>query len=272
MLRTKEEMRCGIFHSRVQRKNKSRSPLRLVADYELELFLENGGVSYVNGEAFPVKKGMILCSRPGDERRSDFPVRCFFLRLLPQKTDDACQRLLEDLPRSFYPAEKSTCDSLIPLFAKLESELFLAKEDSDLSLLRINSLLFEILCRVKKSYEGNRLEKENDAFLSAVSEAKEYIHEHFNEDCSLEEIGEAVHLTPNYLHTVFTKQLGISPFAYRNQKRIEIACHLLAAGEKSILQIALETGFCSQSHFSRVFREHCGVTPLQYRKKMLFDY
>ena len=41
------------------------------------------------------------------------------------------------------------------------------------------------------------------------------------------------------------------------------------AVRKQLLEIALETGFCSQSHFNKAFRAIIGTTPLQYRKQLL---
>jgi len=50
--------------------------------------------------------------------------------------------------------------------------------------------------------------------------------------------------------------------------RIEYACHELAASETPIVQIALSAGFCDQSHFTRTFKRHIGVTPTQYRESL----
>ena len=269
MLWSREQVRCGIFDSAIQRKNKTKSPQRKVSSYELELFLEVGGESHVNGEVFPIRRGMLLCARPGDIRYSEFPARCRFLRLTPQEEDDPCQRLLRSLPTCLYLSDDKF-RTLIPLFTKLGAALTAPGDGEDLDLLRTNSLLFEILCRVK-----GLLEEEKSAPLAistAVRDAYEYINEHFELDCTLEELADAVHLTPNYLHTVFTRQVGKTPLALRDERRMQQALLLLSQGEKSIVQIALDIGFCSQSHFNRVFKKHFGMTPSRYRKEIFFEY
>jgi AraC family transcriptional regulator len=43
---------------------------------------------------------------------------------------------------------------------------------------------------------------------------------------------------------------------------------LLRSGEKSIAQVAFDTGFADQSHFSRSFRQMMGTTPGRYRRKL----
>ena len=82
MLDSSRELMCGIFDSSVNMKNKTRSDLRSVRYYELELFTEGTGVSYVDGRAYPIKRGLLLCSRPGQERYSQLPIRCHYIRLV----------------------------------------------------------------------------------------------------------------------------------------------------------------------------------------------
>ncbi|MBP3397122.1 MAG: helix-turn-helix transcriptional regulator [Clostridia bacterium] len=55
-------------------------------------------------------------------------------------------------------------------------------------------------------------------------------------------------------------------------RRIEQARRLISAGDKSMLEIALELGFCSQSHFNKVFKKETGMTPAAYRRGMLERY
>ena len=82
-------------------------------------------------------------------------------------------------------------------------------------------------------------------------------------------IADAVQISPNHLHMVFSRETGMTPFEYVLKKRIAHAQRLIMAADKSMLEIALKTGFCSQSHFNKAFRATTGTTPLQYRKQLL---
>jgi AraC family transcriptional regulator len=62
--------------------------------------------------------------------------------------------------------------------------------------------------------------------------------------------------------------VGFSPHRYLTARRIEIAKHLLERTHFSIAEIALETGFSSQAHFTNRFREHLELTPRQYRRSV----
>ena len=141
-----------------------------------------------------------------------------------------------------------------------------------LDLIHINSLFLEILYRILKISKGATEEAEKLQVSRVVKEAYEYINENFGGDCSLQTIAAAVHISPNYLHTIFCEQVGMTPFEYVLEKRMEKAKRLIIAGERSMLEIALETGFCSQSHFNKVFKARCGVTPAQYRKTFNYEY
>ena len=55
------------------------TPLRKVQEYELELFLEDGGTSVINGERHEIKKGCILLATPGDKRQSFLHFKALFV-------------------------------------------------------------------------------------------------------------------------------------------------------------------------------------------------
>ena len=107
---------------------------------------------------------------------------------------------------------------------------------------------------------------------SDAADAYEYLNEHYAEDCSLKTVAAALHVSPNYLHSIFLREVGVTPYAYVTDKRVRRAKRLIAAGEKSMLEIALETGFCSQSHFNKVFKSQTGMTPKEFRNSIVDIY
>lgn len=271
MLEKNEGLYCGIFDSTLMSQSRTRSPLRTVTVYELELFMEGGGVSHINGNKYQTKKGMLLIARPGDKRYSDFPVRCSFIRLFPS-SEPSCERILDSLPRVTYLEDEEKTDELLALFARLGSVCIAPEADSDIELLKINSLFFDILCRTVKLCKGVSREKNSPAASRIVREAYEYINENLALDCSLKTLAAAVHISPNYLHHIFCDQIGMTPHEYLTKKRIERAKLLIRAGERSMLEIALDSGFCSQSHFNKVFKEVCKISPAQYKRSFMIEY
>ena len=73
-------------------------------------------------------------------------------------------------------------------------------------------------------------------------------------------------MSSRQLHRRFLKIFGTTPLQFLNKTRVEAACDALLEGDKSISEIALETGFYDQSSFTQHFRKHVGMTPARYRK------
>jgi AraC family transcriptional regulator len=58
--------------------------------------------------------------------------------------------------------------------------------------------------------------------------------------------------------------MGIAPYQYVLQQRVERAKQLLRRGELAIADIALKVGFADQTHFTKHFRKITGVTPAKF--------
>lgn len=272
MLRPEKELSCGIFDSSVLRKNQSGSRNRTVTCYELEIYHTDTGNSYAGAESRPVRKGMLLCAPPGTVRHSDFPIRCGFIRLSAQAAQrEGLLPILSALPVYSYVEDGETADELIALFAKLGQRLAesSAKKDGDV---RANALLLDLLSRIFRLSAAPAGVRTAAPVSDMLHAAREYVNEHFTESCSLRQIAQAVNVSPNYLHAAFKAAFGETPYACVMRKRIARAKNLIVAGQTSMLQIALETGFCSQSHFNKVFKQYEGITPRQFRNGFLDGY
>ncbi|WP_243438554.1 AraC family transcriptional regulator [Fundidesulfovibrio soli] len=125
------------------------------------------------------------------------------------------------------------------------------------------ALLREALARLLRAPAYFMGEGEPTAEREAVSAVVRAISRDPAETIRLEELAEASGLTPSHLLRVFRRSRGLTPHAFQNQLRVNLAKRLLAGGEP-IAQVALEAGFVDQSHLNRVFRRYMGATPRQY--------
>ena len=272
MLHPNTELYCGLFDSSIIRQNFKKSENRRVACYELELFHHEGGVSYLNEERYPTRRGMLLCAKPNQIRHSEFPVRCSFIRItVDENTQSELVAILSSLPNCTYLSDENEIEELMGLFRKLNS-CFAGNSAEVAVTVRIQRLFWEILARLLKTAQAEESAVFSTPPSRIVREAYEYINENYTSDCSLETIAQAVNVSPNHLHATFRRCTGMTPYEYTVQKRIEKAKKLIAAEEKSMLEIALELGFCSQSHFNKVFRKQTGLPPAEYRKRLLEQY
>ena len=144
------------------------------------------------------------------------------------------------------------------------SDLYIQRADEMDNINEIRNLLKGLY----RTYvdEVNKVKKKN-TLSKSVMLCLNYIDSHFNEKITVEELAAYVELNPRYLTALFKKEIGKTITEYISTKRVEVAQSLLARTEYTYAQIAYSLSFCSQSHFSKVFREHTGYTPRQYRNR-----
>lgn len=98
--------------------------------------------------------------------------------------------------------------------------------------------------------------------------AIEFFHEHAGKPISLRETANAVGLSPYHFVRMFKNSTGCTPHQYLIRCRVEKARHLLLCSRMNLAQIALQVGFCDQSHLTAHFRRVLGVTPGEYARRL----
>lgn len=90
---------------------------------------------------------------------------------------------------------------------------------------------------------------------------RDYIHDHLNDEITLESLAEIAHLSPYHFTRLFKAATGMPPYQYVLQCRVEQAKALLITGRHSISEVADMVGFATQSHLNRHVRKMLKVTP-----------
>lgn len=98
-----------------------------------------------------------------------------------------------------------------------------------------------------------------------LQRALELIHDGYSEPLTLSLVAREVGVHPAHLARTFRQQQRASIGEYVRRLRIERASRELSGTSASIAEISSRAGFFDQSHFSRVFREHTGMSPAQFR-------
>lgn len=125
---------------------------------------------------------------------------------------------------------------------------------------RLRSALAQLVRRHAPSHPTPRpLGYERDD----VAQARRYLDEHYQDAISLQQLAAVARLSPYYLNRVFRKDVGMPPYAYLENRRIQQAQRLIMAGQP-LADIAFATGFSSQSHFTTSFKRYLGVPPGYY--------
>lgn len=99
----------------------------------------------------------------------------------------------------------------------------------------------------------------------AVRTAAEHIHRNFALPITLKGIARTCFINEKYLGRLFAGEYGKSFHKYLTETRLNAAAEMLVHTDESLVNIALECGFGTQSYFNFVFKKHFGITPNEYR-------
>lgn len=250
---------AGIFDSSLLYSQEiQRTKNRRVSLFEIELPMENAGCSHINSCSYRVRKSTVLCAKPGQIRHSELPYRCLFVHFIVK--DEHLEKIYRTLPDII---EISDYDSYRQIFDSItEASLFPTAESEILIQTKMFELLYKLMITASKEKENTSVSANNSII---VNKAVEYLDTHFNQDISLADVSEHVHLSRIYFHNLFKVSVGETVHNYLLKKRIEYAKKLLATTDFELTKIAIQSGFSSQSYFNYVFKRKTNYSPKQYR-------
>ena len=101
----------------------------------------------------------------------------------------------------------------------------------------------------------------------ALRRVREYLEQHFTDKLGSGTLAKIARLSLGHFNRAFKQSTGFSPHQYVVQRRVAAATQLLENTDRSLVDIALETGFASQSHFCRTYVDATGETPGACRRR-----
>lgn len=99
----------------------------------------------------------------------------------------------------------------------------------------------------------------------------EYVEAHLSGVLSLRGLAQIAGLSPYHFSRMFLRTMGIPPYQYVLERRVERAKALLWHREANLAEVGLAAGFSGQSHFTSAFHRLVGTTPLEFQKLMRSD-
>lgn len=140
--------------------------------------------------------------------------------------------------------------------------------------LRINMLISE-----KEEEACTDTKVKNGVLKEKTEEGKEhrpeiltvmiYIQDHCGEELNWETLSYEAMLSPGYLRTLFRKETGKSLHQYISQCRMEKAEELLAETNLTVGEIMSMLSVKHLSYFGKQFRNYSGLSPVEYRKRVM---
>jgi len=98
-----------------------------------------------------------------------------------------------------------------------------------------------------------------------VKHAIGFVHQHFDDPITLQEIADALGVNRHYLGRIFQQELGLSPWQYLIRYRVLRAKELLRTTNDTIAQVAARVGFDTATYFSHIFHREVGCSPRAFR-------
>jgi AraC family transcriptional regulator len=129
------------------------------------------------------------------------------------------------------------------------------------------SLGMALAAHLVRMYTDITQDSQRDSALSKdmLSLVLQYIEDHLETDLSLQHLADLVHMDLYRFLRSFKRSAGLPPHQYILRARVERAKLLLGNPALALTEVALRSGFASQTHFATAFRRMTNVTPRTYR-------
>lgn len=150
---------------------------------------------------------------------------------------------------------------------RLFEELLEAYQSAELSaVIRIKAKLLELIAYYIDSAEVEQIRIGSSGKLKELKGIVDYIEGNLSLDITVESLAKRMHVHPNYFIRLFKKNMGITPIQYLINRRVEAAKAMLYSTDDPLTIIADRTGISDIYYLSRLFKEHTGFTPSEFRQ------
>lgn len=173
------------------------------------------------------------------------------------------------LQRKFLSYEKPYWEfgnkhTLLPLVHDFVTQLEDITPSTELDLL---DLLAESIITHTLVNESATLKKDEEIILEVMRE----VQSHPAKEYSFDEWARQHGISPATFRRKWMKQVGMPPGKFHIQKKVEEACRLLTETNLKINAIAVQLNFADALYFRRRFKIETGLTPSQYRNRLVAD-
>ena len=146
------------------------------------------------------------------------------------------------------------------------------KQGARLSPLYFESLATALVVAVVSQTDSRPPDAGNYVQNQQIQKGISYIEANFGSKLALRQIAAASQMSMFHFSRLFSRIVGLSPYQYVLRYRLLFAQKLLCLQdvERSIADIAAESGFYDQAHFTRHFHRAFGKTPQEYRREQQY--
>jgi len=255
----------GLYNANHAVKNRTVTKNRKTTMFEIELPIENGGISYIDDESHRITDGMVICAKPGEMRHTRLPFKCYYAHIIIN--EGGLFDLLSSLPNYI---EIDDTGEIRKIFTSLCKHHDINDPDDEFIL---QSLILKLAYTLKKSapmlkHAGKSKKNNREAIEKIIA----HINKNLTADLSLKALATEAKFSPIYFHKLFKASTGKTLREYVEAERIKKAVELLLSTDMTLTQISYECGFSSQSYFSYAFKKRMGTSPREYAIRLFGEY
>ena len=256
---------AGIYNTQLVYKNRAVTPNRKTVMFEIEIPIEDGGISYINDSSHPISKNTVICAKPGELRHTKLPFKCYYVHMIVN--EGQLFHLLSSLPDYIEIEDEH---EMRELFAAL-CECHHSGSATDEVLAQ--SLLLRLIYTLDKTASSlKRPYKQKPSNQRVIEESIAYIKANLSGELNLDALSERFNFSKIYFHKLFKASTGKTLHEYVEDQRIKKSINLMISTDMTLTRIAYECGFSSQSYFSYAFKKKTGATPRKYAEEIQSKY
>lgn len=238
------------------------SPLHSHTFFEMELILSGTGETVLNGITHPLLPGTVYVTLPTDlhslsaQNGSSFSIWniSFMDTALPAALTD---RLIYNTRENLTQLDEVTLHDVCTLYNRILSEQQNPAENSETVASLCLETIFTLLIRQMSPPEAEPNEH-------SILEAIRFMHQHFLEPISQNEVARHIGLSTPYFSALFREKTGCGYKDYLIKLRLSYASKRMRLFGISATNACYEAGFNSYSSFSKAFQRIYGSSPGKY--------
>lgn len=243
-------------------------------DIEIVYYREGGSTTIIGDRQYECPEGSFLILEPFQLNTSinhgcdHYAYYYFHFDIEPLYLKPQFLSLLTDHGHLIYP------DEVIDFQVMLERLLIEAKEKEIGYSSVITSALMRIIVAIIRAQmkRGSDLHYKihQSSYTSLMNESIHYIQDHLYEPIRLQVMAQSLGVSTSVLYKAFMQILQVPPATYIQQQKIAYVQKQLLLG-KNVNILAQELGYSSAYHLSKAFKKITGMSPRDYKKKMILN-
>ncbi len=259
---------------------------RVVKFYELELITGGNGTIITNGETAKASKGDVFLREPGTivEGYSGY----YFIVIMFDAFYDVSRKGIYASSSPYWVTNEKEMLSNIGFFKDVPYKLttynyeidylfksvfneFIKKQQNCQLILK--SHLMNILNLLLVSPENTIKRINTRSFehnYEIIKCSQNYIDNNLHKDLTLLDLAERCGVSKNFYCKIFKSIIGLSPFDYIIQSRMNTAKRLLTTTNMKISAISIMCGINNITYFHKLFKKHVNMTPANFRERFGF--